>query len=110
MGRKTRKYTLAELRHLLKGKRWTDFKIRQNIGWRRGRKQRRWLCINGVFFGAYVDKGLGPPSLKIKAKGQIAVLKFIPVKTYDYLKANIYDELRWNHLKDLGPVVGEDSE
>lgn len=106
MGRK-KPPTLDRLRRMLIGKYWTDFHVRQNTGWKRGRKQRRWLCVDGVFFGAYVDKGEGPPSLKIKAKGQIVVFRFISVKDYDYLKANIYDELRWSHLKDLGPVVAK---
>jgi hypothetical protein len=100
-----KRLTLEQLRHKLEGRSWSDFTIRRINHGSRKKRIRRWLCVEGVFFGAYVDQGLGAPSLKVKAQGQIVVLKFIEPRLYDYLSGDTSSGLRWHHLKDLGPVV-----
>ena len=95
--------TLEELRHMLRGREWWEF--RRQLKGTPKKRGRRCLVIRGVGFIAYLEKGLAGPSMRVSAQGQTVVLKFIDKDTYAVLQ-NDWGNYK-NHLNGrYGPVVG----
>jgi hypothetical protein len=66
-----RKYTLDQLRSMLVGKRWCDFKRPKDY------RDFRILCIHGVFFTCALTKFMLRPALRIRSQGQLVVLQYL---------------------------------
>jgi hypothetical protein len=102
MGRKTRNYTFEELRFMLRGRQWTEFKRKRITPNGSKKRKARYLFYNGVWFTAYLETGLAGCSVRVKAKGQVIVFRFLD-------KALAHDiQYAWDGLllsQKLGPVV-----
>jgi hypothetical protein len=80
------RYTTHQLRHMLAGKRWSDFKRPKAY------KYNRVLNVGQVFFTLRIAKFLLRPSLQVRADGQLVVLQFIEPACYELLSRS----LRWS--------------
>jgi hypothetical protein len=102
-----RKYTLDQLRGLLRGKRWEDFKKP------RAYKYSRILNVGQVFFTLRVTKFLLRPVMEVRSEGQRVALQVIPIEAYENLCRYYlaYGQARWrNAVHSWGYIRAEDNE
>ena len=102
-----RKHTLDQLRSMLVGKRWEDFKKPKAY------KYQRVLNVGHVFFTLRVTKFLLRPVMEVRAEGQRVALQIIPYETHENLCMYYlaYDQARWrNAVHSFGYIRAEDNE
>lgn len=97
-------YAMERLRSMLEGWHWASFKRKQPAPNGSKKRKARYLFIDGVWFTAFEDQGLGPASLKVKAQGQMVVLRFITKEQVTRLHNEGWG--RWLD-EQLGPVVAK---
>jgi hypothetical protein len=96
-----RKYALDQLRSMLVGKRWCDFKKPKAY------KSHRFLSVKNVYFTLVLTKFMLRPALRIKADGQFVVLQFIPKSLLEEYKTDFNLTERWNMY--TGYVLTDDT-
>jgi hypothetical protein len=86
------KPSVDELRHMLKGKKWSDFKLRMNY---KKQSAKRFYNAGHLFFRAQLVRYASRPALKVTACNQIVVLKFITENLYKRLTIHFESDVQW---------------
>jgi hypothetical protein len=97
-----RKYTLAQLRSMLVGRRWVEFHRSKHT---QTKKDRRLICVNNVFFSCYVTKHLLRPCLEVRAQSHIVAMRLIDKGLSEYLMNDLTSDLRWDYLSQFGYIL-----
>jgi hypothetical protein len=95
------KYTLDQLRSMLVGKKWSEFKRPKAY------KYCRVLCIKGVFFTLRPRIFLLRPMLEVRADSQTVIFQLVSPETHFAVKAYLHTEHKyWSQVfTDLGYII-----